>query len=170
MGIMTERQISRMADLEFLTDLVRVVKEGIRTSSPSALDNLYDSNDRSFPDRNDVDSRISYGLRQIIDLVAIHKTKIMTRENSYSLFAALLAAQFKTSIVASEIDVSLRNRDFADQTAILTNLSALADALEGDEDGPYHLFVSASRRGTNTQKNRRTRFEWFFKALTGDQL
>lgn len=170
MGIMTERQISRMADLEFLTDLVRVVKEGIRTSSPSALDNLYDSNDRSFPDRNDVDSRISYGLGQIIDLVAIHKTKIMTRENSYSLFAALLAAQFKTSIVASEIDESLRDRDFADQTAILTNLSALADALEGDEDGPYHLFVSASRRGTNTQKNRRTRFEWFFKALTGDQL
>jgi hypothetical protein len=167
---MTERQISRMADLEFLTDLVRVIKTGIRTANPSALDALYRDNDVTFPDRLDIEEKITFGLGEIINLSDIHRTRLTTRENTYSLFAALLAIEFPNLPVAMEVEEHLRNHPFADRADILTNLSALADALESEEEGPYNEFVNASRRGTNTEKNRRTRFQWFHRALISERL
>jgi hypothetical protein len=83
---MTERQISRMGDLEFLTDLVRVIKTGIRTANPSALDALYRDNDATFPDRLGIEEKITFGLGEIIDLSDIHVTRLMSRENVHSLF------------------------------------------------------------------------------------
>jgi hypothetical protein len=94
----------------------------------------------------------------------------MSRENVHSLFAALLAIEFPDLPVSVEIEEHLRNRPFTDRANILTNLSALADALEGNDEGPYSEFVNASRRGTNTEKNRRTRFKWFHRALISERL
>jgi len=167
---MSERQISRMADLEFLTDLVRVIKSGIRTANPSALDALYRDNDATFPDRLDIEGKISFGLGEIINLNDIHRTRLMSRENTYSLFAALLSIEFPNLPVSMEVEEHLRNRPFTDRGNILTNLSALADALESDEEGSYNEFVNASRRGTNTEKNRRTRFKWFHRALISERI
>jgi hypothetical protein len=170
MGIMTERQISRMVDLEFLTELVRMIKSGIRTANPSALDALYKDNDVTFPDRSEIEAKITFGLGEIINLSDIHRTRLMSRENAYSLFAALLSIEFPNLPVSMEVEEHLRNLTFTDRANILTNLSVLADALESDEEGPYNEFVNASRRGTNTEKNRTTRFQWFRRALTSERF
>lgn len=169
-GIMTEKQVSRMADLEFLTELVLALKEGIKTASPKALDALYSNNDETFADRDDIESRITYGLGKIIDLTDIHDTKLMAKANVFSLFAAFDAVEFPGSVLRNKLPASEKEKPLTIVANVVTNLTHLADALEGDEDEEVKEFVSAARQGTNTEKNRRTRFEWFHKAITSDHL
>jgi hypothetical protein len=169
-GMLTERRIARMADLEFLTELVQVVKIGIRTASPGALNTLYRDNDASFPDKDRVKEQINYGLGEIINLIEIHQTPLTSRANVYSLFAAFIAVQFPNAPVVASLEEETRGRNFTDRANILTSLTAVSDAIEIDEDGPFDEFVSAARQGTNTEKNRTTRFRWFHRALTFDQL
>ena len=167
---MSERQIARMADLEFLTELVQIIKTGIRTASPSALNMLYKNNDESFPDKENVMEKIHSGLGQIINLTEIHKTPLVSRANAYSLFAAFSAVQFPGLPVSGAIDAAMQGRPFVDKANILTNLTTLADAIESEIDGPFNEFVAAARQGTNTEKNRLTRFRWFHRGLTSDRV
>jgi hypothetical protein len=168
---MTEKQISRMADLEFLTELAHALKYGIKTANPSALDALYADNDSAFPNRNVIEEQLTFGLGRIIDLVEIHNTRLASRGNAYSLFAAFVAVQFPGSPLRQDLEDANRDKPFAERANILTNLTSLADALEdNDPASPLHDFVSAARQGTNTEKNRRARFQWFHRALTSEHL
>ena len=170
-GIMVERQISRMADLELLTELVHAIKNGIKTANPSALDALYSTNDESFPDRGQIEDQLTFGLGEIINLVEIHNTKLVSRPNLYSLFAALVAVRFPPSPLRTDLEPPDRDSAFADRANILTNLTTLADAIENDHaEPPLNEFVSAARQGTNTERNRKIRFKWFHQALTADRL
>ena len=170
-GMMSEKQLSRMADLEFLTELVSLVEVGIRTFSPKQLDTLYTKYDNEFPQREVVENQIRYGLGQIIDLREIHETRLMSRENAYSLFAAFIAINYHASPVKMDIENEEdKNRNFVEKGVAIGNITALADAL--DDEPPHELrsFSDAAKQGTNTQKNRRTRFRWFHKAMTAERL
>jgi hypothetical protein len=170
-GIMVERQISRMADLELLTELVHAIKNGIKTANPSALDALYSTNDKSFPDKGQIEDQLTFGLGEIINLVDIHNTKLVSRSNLYSLFSALVAVRFPLSPLRTYLEPPDRDNPFTDRANILTNLTTLADAIENDHaEPPLNEFVSAARQGTNTEKNRKIRFKWFHQALTADRL
>jgi hypothetical protein len=97
--------------------------------------------------------------------------RLASRGNAYSLFAAFVAVQFQDSPLQGDLEETDRGKPFAERANILTNLTSLADALEdNDPDSPLHDFVSAARQGTNTEKNRRARFQWFHRALTSDHL
>lgn len=169
MGILTENQISRMADLEFITELVDIIVNGIHTASPSTLDKLYRDRDKSFSDKKFVDDQIRFGLGEIIDMLDIHKTKIMSRGNAYTLFAALVAVKFPGAVARADLQSSEVQNPFVDRADILTNLTTLSDALE-NEDENFAEFVTAARQGTNTANNRKTRFKWFHRALTSKSL
>src|SRR5207244_1867807 len=129
------------------------------TASPGALNTLYKDNDANFPDREQINEQITYGLGEIINLSEIHETPLTSRANAYSLFAAFIAVQFPNSPVSGGLEEETRGREFTDRANVLTNLTTLADALEVEEDeGPFYEFVSAAKQGTNTEKNRTTRF------------
>ena len=171
MGIMPEKQISRMGDLELLTELVHAEIKGIRTASPALLDALYREYDDKFPIRDQVVAQVDFGLGEIINMDAIHNTKLMTRANVYSLFSALVAVEFPSSPLRQHLDEKDQNRRFTDRASVLTNLTGLADAIEDNEaEPPINDFVNAARQGTNTEKNRKTRFSWFHRALTAEHL
>jgi hypothetical protein len=158
-GLLTERQITRMADLEFLTELVLLIRTGIRTASPGALNALYKDNDTAFPDKTKVNEQMTYGLGELINLTEIHETRLISRANVFSLFADFIAVQYPNSPTATALEEEMRGRPFADRASVLTNLTTLADALEEETDGTFYEFVSAAKQGTNTQKNRTTRFQ-----------
>lgn len=167
-GIMGEKQISRMNDLELLTELVDLTINGIRTSSPSHLDEIYTSRDKSFPEREMAQETIEYGIGSIIDMPEIHQTKLMSKGNLYSLFGAIVAVRFPNSTLRSLMPSDTWNSHAGDNE-ISSNLTTLSSALDGDENG-FDEFVLASKQGTNTLKNRKTRFEHFVKALTSNQI
>ena len=160
-----------MADLELLTELVHAVTNGIKTANPSALSTLYSANDKTFSDREPIEVKLTFGLGEIINLVDIHNTKLVSRANVYSLFAALVAVRFPASRLRADLEAPERDSAFTDRANILTNLTTLADAIENDHaEPPLNEFVTAARQGTNTEKNRKIRFMWFHQALTADRL
>jgi hypothetical protein len=171
MGIMPEKQISRMGDLELLTELVNAELKGIRTASPGLLDALYRKYDEKFSIKDIMEKQIDFGLGEIINMSEIHNTKLMTRANVYSLFSALLAVQFPSSPLRQHLEEKDRSKRFTDRASMITNLTALADAIENNEaEPPVNEFVSAARQGTNTEKNRKTRFFWLHRGLTSKHL
>jgi hypothetical protein len=171
MGIVSEKQISRMVDLELITELVHATLRGIKTASPRALDILYREYDESFTDRTKIEPQIEFGIGEIIDLIDIHNTRLMSRANVYSLFCALVAVQFSASVLRGYLDEQGRAEKFTDKANILTNLTALADVIENDSiEPPLDEFVHAASQGTNTEKNRTTRFRWCHRALTARHL
>jgi hypothetical protein len=99
-----------MADLELLTELVHAIKNGIKTANPSALDALYSTNDKTFSDKEQVEEQLNFGLGEIIDLVDIHNTRLVSRPNVYSLFAALVAVRFPASPLRTQLETPDRER------------------------------------------------------------
>jgi hypothetical protein len=167
MGVMNEKQISRMADLELITELVHSVLFGIKTANPSALDKIYSDNDKKFEARTLAEKQVEFGLGEIINLSDIHDTKLVSRANLYSLFTAFIAIQFPKSPLRDSLEEPHREMSFTERANILTNLTTLADALESDvAELPLNEFVNAARQGTNTEKNRKTRLKWFHRCLT----
>lgn len=152
-GTLKERQISRMVDLEFLTELVDLLVRGVKTASPKALDKLYTDNDRQFVNRSDIEAKIDYGLGELLNLVEIQETPLVARANLYSLFGAFIAARFPDSIVAEAINERDRGLKLADRPAIISNLTLIAEALEDStKSDQFAEFLDASRQGTNTEK------------------
>jgi hypothetical protein len=167
MGIVTEKQISRMADLEFITELVALLREGIKTSSPTALNKLYSENDSTFPDSQAIAEDLQYGIGMLINFPELHRGGLATRASFYSLFAALIAIHSPASKPAQSLPEGERGRDLVERDVALANLGLLSEAVEADDEGPFGAFVAASKQGTNTLKNRTTRFRWYYEALTG---
>lgn len=165
MGLMTEKQISRMSDLEFLTELVHLIKFGVKTASPAALTKLYLDNDKVFVDRDSVAQQLDYGIGAIINLPELHAGPLIGRGNIYSLFAAFLSVGFPTGTVSKSMGVDNERVPYAAREVIIANLSSLSEAISTEEDG-FDDFVAASKQGTNTEKNRKTRANWFRRALT----
>jgi hypothetical protein len=167
-GGVTEKQVSRMADLELFAELTYLLLNGVRTGSPSLLDKMYTENDKSFARKNEVYEQIRYGLGKIIDFTSIHNGPLVSRGNLYALFAALIVTKHPNSPPAGVLQLQPPYSEL-DEVNAETNLSVLAEALESDGSS-FADFVSAARQGTNTEKNRTVRLRWFYKALTSERL
>lgn len=166
MGLVTEKQISRMTGLEFLTELVSLLNNGIKTGSPASLTKLYSSNDATFPDKENITEQLNYGLGELINLIELHKGALASRASFYSLFAAFIAVRDPTSKPAEALGADVRNLPVAPREAIIANLGTLSEAIEDDDEGELSDFVAASKQGTNTETNRKTRFRWYHRAIT----
>jgi hypothetical protein len=167
MGTLTEKKVSRMADLEVLTELVQLLISGIRTASPSALNGLYKEYDVSFPQRADIEASLGNALGYIIGLTEIHDTDLLERANLYALFAAVTALQ-STSTHLDPAEFGIPRRINADRESVIVKLTTLLSQLNADEadrDPKFAEFVEASTSGTNTIKKRTARYKWFCRAL-----
>jgi Protein of unknown function DUF262 len=172
LGAVNERKVSRMADLETLTELAQLLMVGIRTASQSALNKLYADNDKTFPQRAEIEQRLDEGLGYIIGLPEIHNTELTSRPNLYSLFAAVVALKFDLPQLDPE-ELGIHGGINENRETVVVNLTTLLSALGADEGArleQFSTFITASKAGTNTVKNRTLRYEWLCRALTADRL
>jgi hypothetical protein len=58
-NVLTSRQVVRMADAEFIADVALAIEEGIVSTSPAKLRNLYSKYDNTFPNRETMDEHIA---------------------------------------------------------------------------------------------------------------
>jgi hypothetical protein len=169
LGLVTERQISRMMDLEYIADLAHLIIKGIKTRTPTVLNKLYKEFDQEFEHRNFVEKELDEGLGTIIELPEILGTRVMSREGVYSLIAAKFALVRLPALVGEPFV-----RDKASpqpRETILANITVLNEALESNLNDHRELgeFVRASAAATNTETHRRIRAKWFYWALTEPQ-
>ena len=177
LGVVTEKQINRMADAEFFTHVLAAMANGIETSDVRKLDQLYKSRDRQFTEQDEFKRFIDHGMTEMNKYSdQISTSRLSAKHNSYSLLLAFGNAHVPLETLSGPIEFDTR-RSFESEQMVASNLSELAAALddwerERDEasrsispSGPLADFVRSTIEGTNIVGPRRSRFIWFSKAL-----
>ncbi len=165
-GVLKERQVSRMLDLELLTDLSDLVISGVRTGTPATRKQLYKTYEGKFAKQSRITKLIDRGMQLFLSLKGVHGTTLAQREN----FLSFMGAFFWLTDPKTEIDLNrrmIKRPILRDEEAIERNLMVLNEVLER-EDVPegYMEFKTASSEATNTDTHRRRRIRWLVRGLT----
>jgi Protein of unknown function DUF262 len=168
-GLFGPKQLVRMADTKLFTELAHAYIYGIKTTNKGALDALYKSRDETFPEEKRLSTRLTYAFDTLIGWPALHKTSLMKPYLIYSLILAIMHVSSPIKILEDVHKSPGLPR--LDNTAAITNLSTLAEALDTqDETGKFKTFVRASSERTNVADQRKTRFIWFCRAISTKRI
>jgi hypothetical protein len=165
--VFTSRQIVRMADAEFLTDLVLALERGIVSTSPSDLRGLYRAHDDAFPNAERVGGMIKDTVHFIIgNFHNLRGSHMMKPYAAHSLITAMLHARFGIPAVDHQVRGDFGNRFCVDPEEAAARLRELAEAHEAKEiDGPHARYVWGCLGGTNRAGRRLARILAIFHAL-----
>lgn len=166
-GILTSKQILRMADTEFLTELCIILDRGIVNKDQRGLSAIYKKFDVEFAQEADYRSKISDFFEQLrTTLNPLRQTFMMKSYAVHSLFCAL--TQRKYGIPGGEQSLGIHTDGFyfVDVQQTLSNLRQLADAHETqDVDGQFKAYVEACLSTTHRIAQRTTRSRAIARAL-----
>jgi hypothetical protein len=182
LGVVSEAQINRMADAEFLTDVLVALENGIQTGSPKKLDDIYTKYDKRLDKRHELQRFIDNAMSDLMSINdLLRDTRMRARHNVYTLLLAFGNARVPQTQLQQELNFDT-SRMLDDAQMVRENLSALANALdewEAEKEvtgrplspvGTFAEFVQASIEGTNTMKARLARFQWASRALLPERL
>ena len=172
-GTFTEKQISRMADAKFFSDISYALINGIRTTTASTLDSAYKQFDVNFLQKSDLESKIGKAFDFIVNVPEIHKTPLMKPQVLYGLVLAVIEIHEPGSVRVDSRYFDLGpGRPLIDRGNYVTNLSLLAEALNDPDnvDGELKGFVMATSRTTNEIGRRSEVFKWLYDAMTRQNL
>ena len=166
-GVLTTRQIVRMADAAFIADLVLAMEQGVISTSDKKLHDLYKRYDHEFPMGNEYESR----LYEIFDFIAIDLSQI---QNSFmvkpyalhALYCALYHNKYGLPKFEEATGVSPIGTFIGGPVELICgNLLALAEAHEGSDYTQFPEYVEAMREGSNREKQRTARIIMLCNAL-----
>lgn len=161
-GAFTEKQLNRMQDTKLLADVTYALFNGITTTKPKQLDQLYQKYDKAFDEADTIERRLAEAMEHVIAWDQIHGTPLM---KPYHLYALILAIIHTLHPQKTFNEVYELKRHKIKHDVALANLSTLAAALEEEEaDEQFRAFVE-SGAGTNVAEQRIVRFEWMCRAL-----
>lgn len=166
--VLTEKQIARMGDAEFLSELVLVMESGITHKRSTNIERLYREYDAQFPNKGRYNAVLSEFWDILIHYLGdIRGTHITKSYVIHSLFCAFAAIKYGFPGSEAFFDDPSEDIDI-DYQAALPRLLRLAEAHEDQEDtGPYRNYVEACSSSTTQQAQRKTRTYYLVKALMG---
>jgi Protein of unknown function DUF262 len=169
-NVLTSRQIVRMADAEFIADVALAIEEGIVSTSPTKLRNLYKKYDVFFTARPQMDEQISSAFDVIrSDLSELQGTFLTRSHVFHSLICALLHRRYGLPKAQEMIGVEPKGSFFADRGRAVAALTELATAYEEKNfNGPLGNFVRSASEGGNRAAQRAERILYLCSALDGD--
>jgi len=154
-GVLSKRQIVRMADAELLSEVILAFEEGVVSTSPASLRNLYRRHDDHLAFAGEYEDRIKSCFEFITRNLSHLRGGYMMKP--YALQSLVIALDFcahGNSIISQQLQIASPGR-FPSDRALPEALSALAEAHEGkDQDGPHYLYVWGCLGGTNRQPRR----------------
>ena len=156
-GVLTDRQILRMADSEFLAELTMVLLRGVESKSESTFRKIYKEFDTDFPNAGECQTRV----RQFFEVLGsefapLQGTFMMKPYALYSLFAAMMHLRYGIPNGNDLLGTPSIGVFYRDAQRAISGLTLLASAHEiQEEDGPYGEYVTASL-STTTKAAQRT--------------
>lgn len=158
-GILTTKQIIRMADAELIAELVIVLDEGLVNRSESSVNKIYKKYDTSFTYEENYSTIISHFFQFLAtNFGELRKTFIMKTYAVHSFFSAY--AHIKYGIPDGEEYLSFpsRGKDVKADRETIDKLLEISDAHETkDIDGPYGKYVKAAISTTTKVAQRKAR-------------
>lgn len=169
LNIFTAKQLARMQDAEFISDLVLTLENGITQKSAKSIESLYKKYDGSFDKYKEYSRIISDFFSFLNDsLEPLHDTFLMKSYVVNSLFSAY--SHCKYGIPSGEELTGVKpNKQFKiDLAKTLPQLEKLAAAQEEqDDEGQFREYVKACMSSTTKTPQRITRFKVLTKLLVG---
>ncbi len=166
-GVVSEKDLSRMLDAKLFTEIIMAMQEGIQTASEPKLDSFYAAYDKTFEER-EISKQLDQAFEYIIRWETIHGTALMKPYNFYALMLAILH-HLKPLPKLMEV-YPLEPANNFDDDIVLANLGDLIEALEqpANNSKKYRDFVVACSATTNQINQRVTRFKHFCDALQAE--
>ncbi len=166
--ILTSRQIVRMEDAEFVTEIAFALQHGVRSTSNSSLKSMYELNDAEFPCAQEWRNKIDEAMRVVAEQLSGIQGTYMTKSYSFlSLIIALIHNRWGVPGVEEATGIAPSGQFLTDAEVALDNLSALAAAHETKDTNRYKAYVDACTAGSNRAPQRMVRAEFILKALQG---
>lgn len=157
-GVFSAREIVRMKEIDFFSELSILIDEGKFLNKSSSLSrNIYKKYDIDFSFYNSFNDIITNTLDAIFEFEELKET-LMTKDYAiYSLFAAF--AHLKYGILSDEEDIpSKKGFFFKDREKTKNILLQIAAAHENkDFTGEYGAYVAASTSTTTKKAQRKAR-------------
>ena len=168
-NILSSRQIVRMADAELIADLVLAIEEGIISTSPKKLYDLYKNNDEIFSNKDVIEDRLAGALQVIVQDLSEIQGSYATRPHVFhSLVCALIHNRFGIPGAGNVTGFNTTGRYFADQAQAVASIRRLAAAHEENDVEHFPEYVKAASEGGNRAPQRAVRIEWLCRALQGE--
>ena len=162
-GLFTPREVRRMEDIEFVSELLVLVVDGIQNKKDH-LEEFYANFNEEFPSENqyELDFRTSLNLLQQVT-VEDNQTLIKTKSNFYSLFGACLKYYKET-----------RRNSFNNPAAVIHSItSLLAEAKsfrgEGEISVAVREYYDAVSRAASDRSRRATREALLYSILQEEE-
>jgi len=166
--VLSSRQIVRMADAEFVADLALAIEEGIVSTSPTKLRNLYKKYDVFFTKRDLMNDQISSAFDAILSELSEVQGTFITRPHIFhSLVCALIHRKYGLLGAEAATGIVPTGTFFDDRERAVISLQRLAAAHEGKDFGDFVEYVQAASEGGNRANQRIIRIKWLCEALDG---
>ena len=167
--VFTSRQVVRMADAEFLTDLALAVKEGVVSTSPSKLTQIYRDYEATNAPLDALEDRICGAFDEVLQqLSGIQGSHAVKPHLFHSLLCAMIHNKFGLPGFTQKSGIQPIGQWLLDSHRSLAQVRQLAEAYEVKDIGRFEEFVKASTEGGNRAAQREVRVKWFCLALQGN--
>ena len=168
-GVLTSRQVVRMADAEFISDLALALQEGIVSTSASKLRKLYRTFDSNFPLRSEWNERITAAFNAILDeLSPLQETYATKAHVFHSLVCALMHNKDGLPGATEATGLSPIGEFFVDREKAVVSITRLATAHEEKDSTEFGDYIKAASEGGNRATQRIERIKWLCRALRGE--
>jgi hypothetical protein len=167
--VLTSRQIVRMADAEFVAELVLALREGAVSSSPSKLRSVYQDLNDSFPQADEYGSLIRSAFNAVIEsLPELRGTYAVKAHVFFSLLCALIHNMVGLPGVQERTGLAPIGKFMVDSRSAVNGILALVRAHEEKEASRFERYVAAASEGGNRAAQRLERIAWLARALRGE--
>ena len=170
-SILSSRQIVRMLDTELVADLALALNEGIVSTSPKKLNDLYEKNDREFVSRDSMTQKIGETLAFIRAEMPFVKGTFLTKTHMFhSLVSALIHNKWGLPNGEVMIDLTPFGDYWSTRERATEALLRLAAAYEEKDTTRFGPFVEAASEGGNRAAQRAVRVQWLCRALRDELI
>ncbi|HRW60198.1 MAG TPA: DUF262 domain-containing protein, partial [Defluviicoccus sp.] len=157
-NIFTSRQIVRMSGAEFIADLALAIEEGIVSTSPAKLRDLYKKHDKQFLSKPLFDEHIRGSLDVVLTYLSDIQATYMTKPHVFhSLICALMHNRFGLLGGEQQTGLAKSGTYFNDRDTAVASLKRLAAAHEEKDLGEFQEYVQAASAGGNRAPQRALR-------------
>jgi hypothetical protein len=145
--IYSSKQILRMAEAEFISELLLAMEEGIRERSKSVIDGAYKNYDNTFASRRVYEKRF----RETIDIIGgilgtdLPQLELSSPRMFYPLFCAVYSSKFGMPRLQVP-KLSFKVSDYPKLKAMLENIDELIERIKTAEDNHENIQLSAEER------------------------
>lgn len=168
-GVLTSRQVVRMADAEFIADVALALDEGVVSTSPSKLSGLYKKFDSDFKQRAVWNETVSSALDAILnDLSPLQQTYITKSHVFHSLICAMIQNRDGLPGGTDATGVAPDGKFYTDRNKAIASVTRLATAHEEKDLSEFSEYVKAASEGGNRATQRADRIKWLCRALRGE--